>query len=305
MARLARVKAENCGAYYHLCGRTGGVIGDYPLNDKQCRRNVINFIKFFSKVFCMRVLGFSIMGNHYHLVIQMDGPRPIPRKELIERASLLYKKELLNNWAEANWKHFTQRILDVSEFMRSLQSKIARWYNDTYNRRGRFWSDRFKSVLLEDEKAMFDCLLYVELNPVRAGIVQRPEDYEGSSIYYREVKDDKWMAPISEITGQTKYSTAIKEYKACVYYRGNVPTKDNQAAISTRLLKQEEARGFTSAGMFKKRIRHFTDGVVIGSAEFVSEKLNKVRNAGQYLRRKNPIPQMDGIYLCLRPQRGA
>ena len=304
MARLARVKAENCGAYYHLCGRTGGIIGDYPLNEKQCRHTIINFIKFFSKVFCMRVFGFSIMGNHYHLIIQMEAPRAVTRKELKARASLLYKEEILHNWPETNWRRFAERIFDVSELMRSLQAKIARWYNETYNRRGRFWADRFKSVLLEDEKAMFDCLLYVELNPVRAGIVERPEDYEGSSIYYREVKDDSWMAPLAEITGQNTYKEAMQDYKAYVYYRGSVPTKENQASISPLLLKQEEARGFTSAGMFKKRIRHFTDGVVMGSAAYVREKLKEVRNTGQYLRRKNPVSQMEGMYLCLRPQRG-
>jgi hypothetical protein len=46
-------------------------------------------------------------------------------------------------------------------------------------------------VPLNDEKAAFDCLLYVELNPVRAGNVAQPEAYDGASIYYREVKNDK------------------------------------------------------------------------------------------------------------------
>ena len=304
MARLARVKAEDGGAYYHLCGRTAGPIGDYPLNDKRCRRKIIDFIRLFAKVYCCEVLGFCIMGNHYHLVVHMESPRALTRKELRERASMLYTETVLDGWLAASWERFQSRIFDVSELMRSLQSKIARWYNLTNNRRGRFWADRFKSVWLEDEKAVFDCLLYVELNPVRAGIVKRPEEFDGSSLYYRELKDDKWMTPITEISRRPKRSDALQDYKACVYYRGSVPTKEGQRPISKRLLTEEESRGFAAAGLFTKRIRHFTDGVVIGSEEFVQEKLERLRQAGQYLRRIKPVPQLDGAHNVLRPQRG-
>ncbi len=303
MARLARIKAEDSGAFYHLCGRVAGVIGDYPLDDKRCRRKIVDFIRLFSRVYCCEILGFSIMGNHYHLVVRMDDPRQMTRKELRERASVLYTDLILDAWFDSSWKRFEQRIFDVSELMRSLQSKIARWFNYTHNRRGRFWADRFKSVLLEDQKAMFDCLLYVELNPVRAGIVERPENYDGSSLYYREMKDDKWMASLTSLTGRRSNKDAILDYKSAVYYRGSVPTKEKQASISNRLLKQEEALGFKTEGLFTKRIRHFTDGVVIGSEEYVQKKLKQLRAANTYLRRKNPVRQLDGLHTSLRPQR--
>ena len=303
MARLARVKAEDGRAFYHVCGRVAGVKGEYPLDDKRYRRKIVDFIRLFAKVYCCDVLGFCVMGNHYHLVLSMDAPRNITREALRERASLLYDDTLLDGWLAASWERFQTRIFDVSELMRSLQSKIARWYNATHNRRGRFWADRFKSSLLEDEKAAFDCLLYVELNPVRAGIVERPEEFDGSSLYYREIKDDKWMAPITEIANRPRRADALRDYKSCIYYRGSVATKENQAVISKRLLATEEARGFKAEGVFTKRIRHFTDGVVIGSEAFVKEKLETLREAGQYLRRRNPVPQLDGAHASLRPQR--
>jgi putative transposase len=244
-----------------------------------------------------------VMGNHYHLVVYMESPREMSLKELRERAALLYKDTVMDGWLAASWERFQSRIFDVSELMRNLQSKIARWYNVTHNRRGRFWADRFKSVLLENEKAVFDCLLYIELNPVRAKIVERPEEYDGSSLYYRELKDDKWMASIKEITKRPRRSDGMRDYKACIYYRGSVPTKENQAAISKRLLAQEESRGFTAEGLFTKRVRHLTDGVVIGSEEFIKEKLHQLRENGLYLRRRKPIPHLDGEHMCLRPQR--
>ena len=303
MARLARVKVEDGGAYYHLCGRTAGPIGEYPLADKKTRRKIVDFIRLFAKVYCCEVLGFCVMGNHYHLVVRMDAPRKMTRKELRERAEVLYDERVLDGWLAAAWERFEKRIFDVSELMRSLQSKIARWYNAAHERRGRFWADRFKSVLLEDEKAVFDCLLYVELNPVRAGIVERPEAYDGSSVYYREVRDDKWMAPITTVTGRSRRAEALRDYKSCIYYRGSVPTKDGQGAIRKRLLAEEASRGFAAEGLFTKRIRHFTEGVVIGSEEYIQKKLERLRETGQYLRRRNPVPQLDGAHMTLRPQR--
>ena len=304
MARLARVKAENSGAFYHLCGRVAGVIGEYPLGDKRCRRKIVDFIRLFARIYCCRVLGFCVMGNHYHLVVRMDDPRKMTRKELRERALLLYDDTLLDAWLARSWERFEARIFDVSELMRSLQSKIARWFNLTHNRRGRFWAERFKSVLIEDEKAMYDCLLYVELNPVRANIVSRPEEYDGSSLYYREMRDDKWMAPLRDITFRPRRSEAMTDYKSSIYYRGSVATKESHAVISNRLLAREEARGFATEGLYRKRIRHFTDGVVIGSEEYVKERLERLRAAGQYLRRRNPVSRLGGMHMILRPQRG-
>jgi hypothetical protein len=80
----------------------------------------------------------------------------------------------IDGWTEEEWERFRQRLFDVSELMRNIQSSFARWYNRSYDRRGRFWADRFKSVFLETETAVLDCMLYVELNPVRAGLVERP-----------------------------------------------------------------------------------------------------------------------------------
>jgi putative transposase len=157
---------------------------------------------------------------------------------------------------------------------------------------------------LENEKRMMDCLLYVELNPVRAGIAERPEEYEGSSVYYRDIGQDKWMMPLQELLGQSSRGQAVRDYKAMLYYRGNVPTKEGQTAIPDRIVKAEKARGFKSQGVYRKRLRHFVDGVVIGSEGFVRKEIERLREQGRYLRRKNPISQLDGLHQCLREQRG-
>jgi hypothetical protein len=64
------------------------------------------------------------------------------------------------------------------------------------------WADRFKSVYLENEAAVLDCMLYVELNPVRAGLVELPEDWRGSSFFLRDIGKADWLMPLSEILDQ-------------------------------------------------------------------------------------------------------
>ena len=303
MPRLARVKIEQGGAYYHLYSRTAGLKGELPLDSKLCRRKMIDLIELFSQVYCCKILGFSIMGNHYHLVLWFEEQQAMSKEDLWKRARVLYPETLLGGWLKANWSRFEERIFDVSEFMRNLQAAFARWYNQTFTRRGRFWAERFKSTLLEDEKRVLDCLLYVELNPVRAGIAERPEEYEGSSVYFRELGKDRWMVPVEELLGQPRRAQAVRDYKARLYYRGNVPTKDGQAAIPDYIVKAEEARGFKGRGIYRKRLRYFVDGVVVGSEGFVRRELERLREKGHYLRRKNPVTQAGGLDLSLREQR--
>ena len=303
MARLSRVKIEGGGVYYHLCARVAGSKDSYPLDNEMCRRRIIETIQLFSRVFCCSVLGFAVMGNHYHLLVRMESRHEMTRKELRQRAAILYNETLLDGWLKPNWERFEERIFDVSELMRSLQSSIARWFNHTFGRRGRFWADRFKSTLFEDPKEAMECLLYIELNAVRAGLVERPEDYEGCSLYYREIRKDKWMMPLSELTGNKNNRTARADLKARVYYRGSVPTKPNQRPIPHRIIEEEAARGFETRGIFRKRVRHFVDGVVVGNKEFVLQQIIRLREQGQYKRRKNPIEQMGGIYMSLKAQR--
>ena len=68
--------------------------------------------------------------------------------------------------------------------MREIKLNFTRFYNKRHGRRGYFWGDRFKSVVVEDGNTLINCLAYIDLNPVRAGLVEKPEDYRWSSIGY-------------------------------------------------------------------------------------------------------------------------
>ncbi len=276
------------------------------MQTKDARYRMLSLLKFYQSVYQMRVAGFCIMGNHYHLVAEFSEYREMSRDELYRLALKLYKKEKqkLDAWTQEKWQQFNQRIFDVSEFMRNFQAAFARWYNGIHDRKGRFWGDRFKSTLLEDQKAMIDCLLYVELNPVRAGMVERPEEYEGASLYFREVADDHWMIPLKELMPAKTQREAFKDYRAAVYYRGNVRSKEGQREISNYIIALEESRGFEAPGAYRKRFRHFVDGLVLGSRDFVDTYLQDLRTRGVYLRRKNVLQTGRGEMTMLREQRG-
>jgi putative transposase len=65
--------------------------------------------------------------------------------------------------------------------MRYLGRRYVQYVNFVYRRRGTLWEGRFKSCMVDAESYLLRCYRYIELNPVRASMVERPEDYRWSS----------------------------------------------------------------------------------------------------------------------------
>ncbi len=108
---------------------------------------------------------------------------------------------------------------------------------------------------------------------------------------------------LSEMTGIEPRKDALRDYKGMLYYRGNVRSKPNQFRIPDHVVKQEEALGFAERGVYTKRLRYFVDGIIVGGDDYIRNRLTKLRATGQYVRRKNPVIQENGIDRVLRPQR--
>jgi len=307
MARTARWKVSGAEAWYHVHSKVAGHRGEFPLSGAVPTRRLIEIIEHYSGIYFCGVAAFSVMGNHYHLVVRFEAPRQVSRDELEARARLMYPGKGFElqtaGWTEEDWEHYRRRLFDLSEYMRNIQAAFARWYNRSYDRRGRFWADRFKSVLLGDLRAVLDCMLYVDLNAVRAGLAERPEEWRGASLHLRDVGRDSWLMPLGEVMAEKDVRRALKEYVARTYYRGSVPTQQGQVAISAEMLAEEVARGFERRGMYRKRLGFFVDGLAVGSEAFIREQLARMREEGRYRRRKNPIRQLGGVHLSLREQR--
>ncbi len=147
----------------------------------------------------VRVITHCVMSNNFHILLEEPDPADLPtltEDTLIARMEGLYgKQDILNlrqqfqraremgdqNRVDDILARYQRRLGNVSEFMKELKQRFTRNYNKRKKRRGTLWGERFKSVLTQgDEKALATMAAYIDLNPVRAGIVSRPEDYSWS-----------------------------------------------------------------------------------------------------------------------------
>ncbi len=305
MARTARHKSSEA-AYYHLTNRVAGSTDWFPFEDPEAGQKLLDMMLFYVNVYRCRLAAFQIMGNHFHFIVHFEKPRPLSRKELMESAHKLYGRKAevkTEDWTDAQWKAFNERLFDVSKLMANVNGFYAQWFNRKFGRRGHLWGDRFKNPELLGLEAVQDGILYVELNAVRAGMVKRPEQWKWGSARWRLTGEDQALIPLDELFPPDPETKAYSSYRARLYYRGAVPTRDNQAAIPRWILHQEQRRGFARAGAFRRRLRFLTDGLAVGPAEKVAQLLETYRQQGRYRRRRHPISQLGGVLFSLREQR--
>jgi putative transposase len=141
--------------------------------------------------FCgLEIVTYCVMANHFHVLLRVPEPPQLSDEQLLERLEALYgKKGALTLLARQALKErgciyedvrarLLERMGDVSAFMKELKQRFSRWFNHRHDRFGTLWAERFKSVVVEDSaKSMVAVAAYIDLNPVRAGLVQDPKDY--------------------------------------------------------------------------------------------------------------------------------
>ena len=106
------------------------------------------------------------MSNHFHLVVWMKSDESISDEEIRERFDYYYNKEgpkEKKTFTEGQIPFFFYKWGNLSEYVKDIKQNFSRYYNKKYKRKGYFWSDRFKSVLVEDGDTLINCLAYVEL----------------------------------------------------------------------------------------------------------------------------------------------
>ena len=180
--------------YYHCicrCVRRAWLCGEDPLTGTSFEHRkpwMLARLKLLTDVFAIDLCAYALMSNHYHLVIRLDPKRARvwSRQEVIERWTRLFKgapvmQRALNGeplepqesrLVEMITEMWRTRLSDLSWFMRCFNEPIARQANGEDNCSGRFWEGRFKSQALLDEAALLTAMVYVDLNPVRAGMAE-------------------------------------------------------------------------------------------------------------------------------------
>ena len=303
MARQARVRIEEKeSGVYHLCSRVAGPKGWYPLSEAINQQKLLDLIKFYTAGYQCKVYGFCIMGNHYHLIIEFLKPGKLSAKFLKEKALAFYPKSEahIDLWNPDKWEKFEKRLFDVSEFMRSLNRAFTNWYNVKYHYRGPFWADRFKSTILHGKQALQECMLYVDLNPVRASLVEHPEDYVGSSCHLRLIGKDKWLVNINMLIRGENRKEALKYYRQLLYERGSLTQRPGKNQITREIYREMKKSDYRPRGVYQKKLNYFVNGVMIGSKIQIEEKIQGLKTEAKkfyYKRRRFAIAHASGDFV--------
>ncbi len=203
-----------------------------------------------------------------------------------------------------------EKLSNLSEFVREIKVGFTRYYNKRHHRRGYFWGDRFKSVIVENGETLINCLAYIDLNPLRAGLVERPEEYRWNSLGYHIQtgnKDDFLSLDFGLIEfGLIDAQERLKRYRRYVYEAGalNRPDKGQTKVIDNAALKKERHKNYEIGRVdrFRYRTRYFTDSGIIGTKEFVSMNYQRFKEVFMSKREKIPrhVVGLDGIYSLKR-----
>jgi REP element-mobilizing transposase RayT len=193
--------------YYHCVSRCVrraflcGMDSSTGKNYEHRRQWIVDRMKSLTDLFAIDICAYSVLHNHYHVILHVDTQRAAGWSELavIERWGRIFSlpaivrrylsHEILTQ-AERDtvsvlvgqWR---LRLYSISWFMRCINEPIAREANREDGCTGRYWEGRYKSQALLDEKALAACMAYVDLNPVRAGLAEGPEASDYTSIKER------------------------------------------------------------------------------------------------------------------------
>jgi len=290
--RQARIKIRETPAYYHVGNHVCGPIDSLPFTDDD-KELGFYLLKKLSRLFLVEVISACWMGNHFHIVVYVPGVSPsleeaVRRYNSYHKDNSAYHEMLDLSENRDRCKEIARKLIDVSEFMKAFQQQYTFIFNKRHRRKGPLWRNRFWSVLLEGPKALWDCVKYVELNPVRAGVVCDPGQYLYNSwgIYVQTKRHPFTQTFICHMRKNRLYADFLKPW-----------TFDDQALMSDfsdemdAVIRRErmneksesmhqppsniqEPLNFT---IFLKELKQWRCGQIIGSRDFVISTASRFR----------------------------
>jgi putative transposase len=275
MARIPRILITGEKTAYHVISRTA-LLG-YPLEDVE-KEFFVGLVKKLGMLYFFEILGFCCMGNHFHLLARMRPNTDFSDADVLKRIAAFYGEDPIIG--EGQLPYFGEKLSSLSELVREIKVGFARFYNKRHGRRGYFWGNRFKSVVVEKGETLINCLAYIDLNPVRAGLVKRPEEYRWNSIGYHVQTGNRGNF-LSLDFGLREFGVKgdkerLRRYRRFLYETGDV-NKGKGAALDPETVLQEQKKEFriTRMDRFKYRTRYFTDSGIIGGKAFCYSYLPK------------------------------
>jgi REP element-mobilizing transposase RayT len=338
--------SEEKPAIYHCISRV--VERRFVFGDEE-REQFRILMRMYENFSGCRVLSYCIMSNHIHILLEVP---PMPKgsltdEELLRRLSAIYSDAVVGEVAAelamarekgiaehvaAIHARYTYRMHNLSQYMKTVMQRMTQWFNKQHQRTGTLWEERFKSVIVESGIAARMMAAYIDLNPVRAGMVKDPAEYRWSS--YGEAvgggrkgngkkareglvracmshkgvgfEAEKWK-DVAKIYRKMLGMALERKAGRAEEMVSTAKTKRLSSVTTAALKKREnpDVHGakldenntvfaeMKMAEMLGHRIRYFTAGAVIGSKMFVNEAFEQARDRFS-ARRKDGARVMKG-----------
>ncbi len=250
-------------------------------------RKIMRQVEAFSDV---RVLTWTILSNHFHLLLAVP-PRPevdLTDAEILDRCRALYSSHgmIAIEWEFSEAQRiggdvlaelrarYLRRMWDLSEFMKTLKQKFTLWFNRRHGRVGVLWESRFKSVIVEGHwNSLLKVAAYIDLNAVRAGLVDDPKDYRWCG-YGEAVAGDRaarrgLSAVLADLKQGANWGDTAPHYRKLLYGIGE--ESQVRAGLSRAAVAKVWAAGgkLSLAQLLRCRVRYFSDGFAVGRETFV------------------------------------
>jgi len=281
----------------------------------------------------VRVVTYCLMGNHFHLLVEVPDIEtlvPLTEGQLRELLPLLHEPGAVDTvlqeldrsveTGDARWQgeileRYERRRGSLSYFLKELKQRVTLYMNKRLERTGTLWEGRFKSVLVEGhELSLVTVAAYIDLNPVRAGLVKKPEDYRWSG-YSEAISGAKGARLARQGLGtilseclhdpelRSDWKRTQTRYRQFLYEEGEEVRPNEEAggggktgfpeASVEEVIKSEGA--LTIAAVLMHRVRYLSEGVALGTGDFVEEVLAREREGGRIsTKREGSARRMQG-----------
>ena len=327
--RVPRIKESGEG-FYHSMSRV--VDRRMALDDKEKERfrQLMRSAAAFSGV---GVLTYTILDNHFHLLLHVPERRPVDDFEFVRRYAALYGRKSAskmgcdlaalradgeNEAADELKAPYIERMYDLSAYMKTVKQRFTQSFNKRHGRKGTLWEERFKSVLVEGSQGALSAIAtYIDRNAVRAGIVDDPKDYRfcgyGEAVGGSRKAREGLAMVMRSVGSRIPWCETCAEYRKLLYVSGQAQGSTPEGRPAKPGFSQAEVDRVLETGgqltiqqALNCRVRYFSDGLILGSRTYVDDAFDRYRDRfGR--KRKSGARRMkevawDGLFAARRLQ---
>ena len=340
---------------YHIVARTVWKTFLFKEVEKECLRMIMRKYEAFCGV---RILTYCLMSNHFHILLEVppkqDAERLLdaPDEEFLKRLEHIYSEDFVDEMRASFEKsradaieadklgvtndegvpagelsdlyireiklRYTKRMCDLSEYVKAVKQRFTQWYNSENGTKGTLWEGRFKSELVQSGYAAQTVAAYIDLNPLRAGMVDDPKSYRwcGYAEALAGVKEAQLgllsvmqgvenVVPNMELLGllSKSWKEVCDQYRMVLAVDGialeqDVGMKMQQVVVQgeKKSIRKKKSKGFSReesekillaggklsrAELLRCKVRYFSDGVVLGSKDFVNSFYKRLKASSE------------------------